>query len=209
MTVAPLRLGDVAPPTTPAAIAAREVTTRYASPALANHAVRSYVWGVAYAHLFEIEFDDELFYVAAMLHDLGLEEPFDSYRLPFEDAGGELGWVFAAGAGWDPARRERVAQVVVRHMWDEVDPRQDPEGHLLERATTLDISGGRAELWPADFVGEVLSTYPRLDLRERFVRCFEDQAARKPHSRAADAVKNGIADRMARSPLERRTGESS
>jgi hypothetical protein len=203
LTDRPPRLGDLALPTTAAAVAAHEVTTRYASPALANHAVRSYVWGVAYARSLGIEFDDELFFVAAMLHDLGLEDPFDSHRLPFEDAGGELGWVFAAGLGWAPARRQRVAEIIVRHMWDEVDPAADPEGHLLEHATTLDISGGRAELWPEDLRSEVVAAWPRLDLRERFVRCFQDQAARKPESRAADAVRSGIADRMARNPLER------
>jgi hypothetical protein len=93
-------------------------------------------------------------------------------------------------------------------MWDEVDPADDPEGHLLERATTLDISGGRAELWPADLRTEVMAAFPRLDLRQQFLRCFEDQAARKPGSRAAGAVASGIADRLARNPLEPRRADA-
>jgi len=37
-----------------------------------------------------IAFDDELYYVSALLHDLGLTDPFDSQRLAFEVAGGDI-----------------------------------------------------------------------------------------------------------------------
>ena len=144
-----MRLDDLPMPDTAATRAATEVLHRYAPPALGNHAIRSSHWAAAYGRLTGVGFDPELLRVAALLHDLGLEEPFDSHRLPFEVAGGHLAWVFGAGAGWAPARRERLGEVIVRHMWDEVDPALDPEGHLLERATSLDISGRRAEEWPA------------------------------------------------------------
>ena len=37
-----------------------------------------------------IAFDDELYYVSALLHDLGLTDPFGSHRLAFEVAGGDI-----------------------------------------------------------------------------------------------------------------------
>lgn len=77
-------------PVTPAAAGALTVATRFCSPALLNHSVRSYRWGASYASAQDIAFDDELYYVAALAHDLGLTEPFDSHRLPFEVAGGQL-----------------------------------------------------------------------------------------------------------------------
>jgi hypothetical protein len=139
--------------------------------------------------------------VAGLLHDLGLEPAFDSHRLPFEVAGGELAWVFGAGLGWPEPRRQRLADVVVRHMWDDVDPALDPEGHLLERATSLDISGRRLDEWPAPLRAEVLAAWPRLDLAERFTACFADQAARKPDSAAAAAMRSGLVERIAANPL--------
>src|SRR5689334_23087910 len=68
-------------PVTPAAEAALSVATRFCSPALLNHCVRSYLWGAMYGTAHGIAFDDELYYVAALLHDIGLTEAFDSHRL--------------------------------------------------------------------------------------------------------------------------------
>ncbi len=74
-------------PQTPAAKAALSVATRFYSPALLNHCVRSYLWGAAYAGAHAIAFDDELYYVSAMLHDIALTDPFDSHKIAFEEAG--------------------------------------------------------------------------------------------------------------------------
>ena len=97
-------------PQTPAAAAALSVATRFCSPALLNHCVRSYLWGVMYGRAHGIAFDDELYYVAALLHDIGLTAPFDSHRLAFEDAGGRLAWVFGVAAGWSEERAARAEE---------------------------------------------------------------------------------------------------
>ncbi len=86
-------------PQTPAATAALSVATRFYSPALLNHCVRSYLWGTLYASAHGIAFDDELLYVSAMLHDIALTDSFDSHRVAFEEAGGDLAWVFGVAAG--------------------------------------------------------------------------------------------------------------
>ena len=199
-----MRLADLPVPDTAATRTAEETLRRYAAPALVHHAIRSGLFAAAYGRLTGVGYDPELLHVSALLHDLGLEEPFDSHRLPFEVAGGELAWVFGAGAGWLPERRQRLADIVVRHMWDDVDPALDPEGHLLERATSLDISGGRMDEWPAELLAEVVAAWPRLDLAERFSACFADQAARKPDSAAAAAMRSGLPERIAANPLDAR-----
>ena len=197
-----MRLPDLEVPDSAATRTAEEVLRRYAGDALVNHAMRSAVFAAAYGRLTGVGYDPELLHVAGLLHDLGLEAPFDSHRLPFEVAGGELAWVFGAGLGWPPARRQRLADIVVRHMWDDVDPALDPEGHLLERATSLDISGRRVDEWPETLRADVLAAWPRLDLAERFTACFADQAARKPDSSAAAAMRSGLEERIAANPLQ-------
>ncbi|RSS81482.1 HD domain-containing protein [Streptomyces sp. WAC06614] len=187
-------------PDTPACAAALEVATAYCTPALLNHSVRSYVWASAYATDRQIEHDAELLYVAALLHDLGLVPEFDSHTVAFEEAGGHVAWVFAAGAGWPVERRQRLSEVIVRHMWDSVDVREDPEGHLLERSTAVDISGRHAEDFTPEFRAQVLDLYPRLGLADEFLACFRDQAARKPDSSPAAAVRGGLAERILTRP---------
>src|SRR3954464_15100502 len=136
-----MRIADVVPEETPATRAAREVVAEYSSPALVNHCERSYLWSAALGELTGVAYNRELLFVASMVHDLGLVPAFDNHLAPFEDAGGNVGWVFAAGAGWPQQRRARVKEIVVRHMWHEVDPAFDAEGHLLCEGTGLDISG--------------------------------------------------------------------
>ena len=196
------RSGTPSAPGSAAATAALAVATEYCSPALLHHSVRSYLWAAEYARRHGIEVDHELLYVAAVLHDLGLAAPFDSHLVEFEHAGGHVAWVFAAGAGWPAARRRRVAEVIVAHMADAVDPEVDAEGHALEAATAFDISGRDIGI-PAPLQADVLAAHPRAGLAAEFTACFADQAARKPSGAAAAAVRGGIAQRIATNPLDR------
>jgi hypothetical protein len=197
-----VQLADVPVPATPTARAAYDVVSRFSAPALVNHCARSYLFAASRAALDGLSVDHDVLYVASLLHDLGLEDMFDSHLLSFEEAGGSVAWVFAAGAGWPPDRCDHTAAVIVAHMRG-TDPAVDPEGHLLDLATGLDISGRDAEHWPLELRREIVARYPRLDLAARFTACFVDQAERKPQSHAAAAVENGIVARLADNPLER------
>ena len=107
-----MRIADVLVSETPATRAAREVVAEYSSPALVNHCERSYLWSAALGELTRVAYDRELLYVASMVHDLGLVAAFDNHRAPFEDAGGDVGWVFGAGADWPRERRTRVKEML-------------------------------------------------------------------------------------------------
>ncbi|WP_214323343.1 HD domain-containing protein [Nonomuraea sediminis] len=190
-------------PDTPACRTALEVATEYHTPSLLNHSIRAYLFAAAYGREHGIGFDDELLFVSSMLHDIGLTPQFDSHTVPFEEAGGHVAWVFGAGAGWPVERRVRAAEVIIRHMWDQVDVEQDPEGHLLELSTGMDISGRRTEEIPAGVRVDVLARYPRLDIAKEFTACVTEQGARKPDSLAGRFVRAGIADHIAANPLDR------
>ncbi|MBB3602297.1 hypothetical protein FHT40_001930 [Mycolicibacterium sp. BK556] len=189
-------------PSTPAADAALAVATRFYTPALFNHCVRSYLWGVTYAATHSITFDDELYYVSAMLHDIALTEPFDSHRMVFEEAGGALGWVFGIAAGWPVERAARAEEIIVLHMRDDVTAAADPESHLLQVATGWDVAGRRPEAFAPAERAEVLAEYPRLGFGREFLACFEDQAVRKPDSAAGVLVANNAAGRIGANPLD-------
>jgi hypothetical protein len=197
-------LDDLVVPDTAASAAALEVMSAYQSPALVNHSLRAYLWAAAHGMTQGIGFDPELLYVAALFHDLGLAPAFDSYAVSFEEAGGHVARVFAAGAGWPAERRERLAEVIIRHMWRQVDVSADSEGYLLARATETEIIGTNLNDFPPGFRAEVLERHPRLDITGEFLACFEAQAERKPRSSAAAAVRSGLSTRMAGNPLDSR-----
>ncbi|WP_243229505.1 HD domain-containing protein [Microbacterium sp. CIAB417] len=199
-----MRIDDFAVPDTAAARGARELMDEYHSPALRNHVQRSWLWAEAFAVIEgRTGVDHELLYAAALLHDIGLAPAFDNHLLGYEEAGGHVGEAMAAGAGWPIERRRRINEVIVRHNWPEVDPGLDLEGHLLEIATGLDISGRRDTEIPLAFRREVLSVYPRLTLAEEFGAAVSEQADRKPRSHASRLLDGGLIDKLGANPLER------
>jgi hypothetical protein len=197
-----VRLADLTVPDTAVAVRAYELADSLCSPALRNHCARSYLWATALAAQEGTVVDAELLYVAAMLHDLGLIPTFDHPSASFEHVGGMLAIVFAAGAGWPSDRRLRLDDVIVRHMGSVGNPADDPEGHLLERATTIDVSGGGIELIPAALRTEVLARWPRLSFAAEFAELFQAQVARGPELSAGRAIAGGALGRMAANPLD-------
>ena len=94
------RLADVHVPTTLVSEQAAEAAAAWCSKALMEHNHRAYLWAAARGRDMGIAFDEELLYVAAMLHDIGLVTAFDNATVSFDEAGGNVAWMFAAGAGW-------------------------------------------------------------------------------------------------------------
>jgi hypothetical protein len=197
-------LSDHALPGTAPVRAAQDVAERYLTPALAAHSVRSWYWASGFAEVLGLEPDRELLAVAALLHDMGLAAEFDAVRTPYEIAGGHVAAVFGAGAGWSREQQQRLVEVIERHNWPEVDPAADVEGHLLEIATGLDISGARPDVLPAEYLDEVLSVHPRGTIAADFGDRVAEQAARKPASHAARLLAGGLLGKLADNPLERR-----
>jgi HD domain len=193
---------DLVVPATAASSAALEVASGYLSTALLSHSRRVYLWAAAFGEQEGIQYDAELLFAAAMFHDIALAPEFDSHTVSFEVAGGHVARVFAAGAGWPSERRERLGEVIVRHMDPETDVTADPEGHLISRAAALDIVGKDVDALSPAFRAEVLRDFPRLGLSLEFLACFQAQADRKVDSSAARAIQSGLADRIAANPLD-------
>lgn len=204
MQASGMRIADFSRPHTPAADGALALATQYQSAAITAHSMRSWFWAEAFAVVENLQdVDHELLYVAAVLHDIGTVTEYDNHTLSYEHAGGHVGVALTTGAGWAAERRQRVLDVIVRHNWASVDPGLDVEGHLLEVATGLDISGARPDALPEKFLREVLAAHPRGDLAKEFTSCVEEQAERKPTTAARRLVDNGLARKLQENPLER------
>lgn len=83
-------------------------------PPVVNHSYRSYVWAVILAAHDGVLYDEELLYVASLLHDIAFAEPPqypDGRPRCFLVACAEAALKVGASAGWDERRSELAAEL--------------------------------------------------------------------------------------------------
>jgi hypothetical protein len=180
---------------------AEDLLRSVAPPFLANHSFRSHFFAVALADRDRVRFDEELLYVAALLHDIGLVEEFDTGRC-FEEDSADAAARLAEREEWAAERRECLAEAIRLHVTTDIALDDGPEAYLLWHSTGLDVGGHRFGELTAGEVRGVLDAYPRLDFKEGFAGLVEDQAARKRGCWADQAVQAGLRARIDAAPFE-------
>jgi hypothetical protein len=180
---------------------AEDLVRSVAPPFLVNHSFRSHCFAVGLADRDGVRFDEELLYVAALLHDIGLVEEFDTGRC-FEEDSADAAARLAGQQKWEEERRERLAEAIRLHVEADISLGDGPEAYLLWHATSLDVGGDRHGELTAAEVRAVVDAYPRLDFKEGFLGLIADQAIRKPACWAAEAMGRGLAARIAAAPFE-------
>ena len=180
---------------------AEDLVHSVAPPFLANHSFRSHFFAVALADRDGVRFDEELLYVAALLHDIGLVEEFDTGRC-FEEDSADAAARLAEQDEWEAERRERLAEAIRLHVETDISLDDGPEAYLLWHSTGLDVAGHRHGELTAAEVHAVVDAYPRLDFKEGFLGLIADQAVRKPACWAARAMGRGLPARIAAAPFD-------
>ena len=180
---------------------ARELIADVVAPWLVNHSVRSYAWAVELARHDRREFDPEILYVSALLHDIGLVPAYDlggDYAVDGAIAAERL--AFEAG---EPTPRARTIHDAIALHNDELMP-PDPAAEvvLLWDATGVDVTGERFSDVGSAIITPLLAAYPRLDFKREFAARFAEQVSRKPTSRAAEMAARGILEEIAQAPFE-------
>jgi hypothetical protein len=180
---------------------AGELITDVAAPFLVNHSVRSYAWAVELARHDQLQFDPEILYVSAMLHDIGLVPAYDLGGC-FEVDGAIAAERLVREAGEPAARARAIYDVIALHMIEALPPDPASEVVLLWDSTGIDVTGDRfTDVRPAIIPG-LLAAYPRVDFKREFTALFVDQALRKPACRAAEMVSTGILEEIAEAPFD-------
>jgi hypothetical protein len=190
----------IADPDDEVSVAARQLSKKVSPPFLFNHACRTFAFAGLFAALDGIDFDRQLVYVGALLHDIGLTDAYDGPRC-FENESAVGAAAFARDAGWDSLRCEALANAIRLHMHPRVVLEDDAAGYLLSEATSCDVRGHRLNEVPADAVTEILARHPRLDFSDGFIALFESQAAAKPGCLADLYLKRGFADLVRAAPF--------
>src|SRR5690606_33429069 len=142
--------------------------------------LRTYVFGALLLEAQGRAFDAELAFVAVMLHDLGLVEPYISpdrrFELDSADAASRLLMEHRRSA----EEAALVWEAIALHLTGEIAVRMAPEIALVALGAAADATGAGLEQLPESEVAAVLEAYPRLGFKEAAVQGIIDQCERKP-----------------------------
>jgi HD domain-containing protein len=180
---------------------ARELITGVAPTSLVNHSVRVYAWAVELARHDALRFDPEILYVSAMLHDIGLVPAYDLGGC-YEVDGAVAAKRLVGEAGESEARARAIYNVIALHNDDVLPPGAAAEVVLLWDSAGTDVTGNRfADIRP-EIIPGLLAVYPRVDFKRDFTVLLVDQASRKPTCPAAEMIRTGILEEIAKAPFD-------
>jgi hypothetical protein len=184
--VAAIDVQTIRIPDSRAAALALEHSTAVSPVWLLNHCLRTYLFGAILGLKDGIRYDEELLYVASLLHDLGLTAGAHADHAGcFAVVGARQADTLATGWGWPQAQRERLREAIDLHLNPSVPLRHGAEAHLLQAGAGCDVVGSRKhDLAPAT-VNQVFARHPRTDFACHLARSMREEAHRRPHSRMA------------------------
>ncbi len=161
-----------------------------------RHCFRSYCFGAILANRNNLKLDRETFFVAAMLHDLGLSDKHADEPGSFEWVGAKLAHDFCLRAEVEEGRAAAVHNSIALHTSLGVAHRYEPIISMLHFGTAMDLFGMRIDEIPDAALMSVLEEYPRSEFQSEFSPCLAHQAQSKPESQIAGAVGVGIIHRI-------------
>ncbi|BCM89001.1 hypothetical protein IAD21_00843 [Abditibacteriota bacterium] len=163
-------------------------------PSLVNHCYRTYWWGCLLAqHDAIVIEDEEAFYIASLLHDLGLTERHfccNAEAHCFAVEGAFAADEFLATQGWEQTRRDVVAEAITLHLNMMLDLTHGPLAHYLSAGAKCDVVGARSTDIPPTTIEEVLRRYPGLRFADEFAALLGAEAQARPHSRIGFVLSN-------------------
>jgi len=154
---------------------------RACEPYLFNHVMRSWLFAVRLGQLKGIPHDAEILAVGTLLHDVTLNENYAGPRR-FEVEAADLVRSFVAEAGMDDHRAWLVWDCVALNTTPSIGLFKQPEVALCTSGIGLDVVGFDFDQLPASEIAAIVDEYPRLALKDRFVRCFTHFAATHPET---------------------------
>jgi HD domain len=177
----PKEVGGIRLPDTLLAQAAVDLA-RAASPAfLFNHCMRTYLFGAMLAEVNKVSYDQEMVFVAAALHDLGLTSLYATPDHAFEVDGANAAKEFLTSRGVTEARAELVWNAIALHTSALVD-HQAPQVGLVGSGAGADVFASQLGLLRRERIHAVVKSFPRGSFNTEFRDLLVAHCQRKPFS---------------------------
>jgi hypothetical protein len=150
---------------------------------LFKHSVRVYFWGALNGIRKGLTFDPELFYTAAMFHDLGLAKRYDKSQLRFEVDGANAARIFLRAHLIAEADIEKVWTAIALHTTPGVPEHMRPEIALLHAGAAMDVVGRGYGDFTEEQRKAVVAQFPReADFGHAIIDVFYDGLKHRPQS---------------------------
>lgn len=159
-----------------------------------RHSYRTYCFGALLAARDGLKLDREIFFLAAILHDLGLSEKHADDAGSFEWVGAGLAHDFCLQNGQAEERAALVHDAIALHTSAGIANKCQPEIAMVHFGAGLDLFGMRLEEIPADVLAAILEKHSRDDFKACFGPCLQHQADTKPKSSIAGPMALGLSD---------------
>ncbi|OJJ19259.1 hypothetical protein BKI52_20825 [marine bacterium AO1-C] len=178
------------------------------SPTLLNHCYRTYYFARVLAQVDQFnKIDEELLFVGAMLHDLGLTPQ----NLPkaatccFTMDAAHFSKNFALEHQWNEQRANSLFTSISAHLNPVINPTiYGKESYLLGGGAFMDMLGKRHYTAPKPTMEQIHQKYPRAQFMGEIVGSIP--MMKSPNTRAGFLKKLGFATLAAQNPLEKRWG---
>jgi hypothetical protein len=163
---------------------------------LFHHSVRVYLWGALLAERRDLNVDQELFYTAALFHDLGLTEGFRESQLRFEVDGANAARDFLRGHGISEADVERVWLAIALHTTPGIPEHLHPIGTLTATGVMMDIVGHGYEGYTNEQRNAVETAYPHTPaFAEQFLDTLYEGLAHRHDTTQATGLADVVAEK--------------
>jgi hypothetical protein len=192
------------PPDSALARLAEERVRELSTPELYAHCMRTWAFATMFAARERAHYDEELLYLACVLHDLGLTRAHDGADPTahcFAVEGARAAHELIRGTVGD-ARARVVAEAITLHLNVTVPARIGVEAYLLSKGVSLDTVGRRLHQLPRPSIDRADRNWPRGECAEQLLAATTRQAEIRPGSRSAFLVRLGFAQLLRANPLD-------
>jgi hypothetical protein len=163
-------------------VAALDLVKIESHASIYKHVLRTFVFGGLAARAERIGFDEELFFLGAALHDLGLTERFGAPAGRFEVVGADAAEKFLLGKGVAAERSAVVWEAIALHTSNGIALRRAPEVALVHIGASIDVMGLGLEKLPPTAVAQTIEALPRDNFKKVFVDALLARVQKDPPS---------------------------
>jgi len=168
--------------------AATQLSRSASPPYLFNHAMRTFLFASLIGRAGKQAFDEEILYLACVMHDLGLTERFAG-DLPFEIQGAEAAKCFLEAQGYAGNGTEVIWDGIAMHA-SAIAGFKRPEIALVAQGAGADAIGPDFSRIARTDAEAVVNAFPRLRFKKAFVQTCSGVIRRHPGGAARSFMRD-------------------
>lgn len=164
------------------AVEAQEILREYGNDLLWNHSNRVYIFGAIQGKQASLKFDEELLYVSALFHDLGLTKKFSSPDKRFEVDGANAARSFLQQHRMDDESIRLVWDAIALHTTIGITEHKEPQVSLIYSGVGYDVMGDGYDEISEELREQVVTAFPRDNFKQKILPAFLEGFAHKPET---------------------------